>query len=85
MAKIIYEVYQVKGESSKMKGKWYGRTKNVDRRSGHVLLHHAVQGWRCSEGGGFQGKPERGGTPHPIPARAGGREQHLQPRIPEEG
>ena len=43
MAKIIYEVYQVKGESSKMKGKWYGRTKNVETLNTRKMAQHIAE------------------------------------------
>ena len=43
MAKIIYEVYQVKGESSKMKGKWYGRTKSVETLNTRKLAQHIAE------------------------------------------
>ena len=43
MAKIIYEVYQVKGESSKMKGKWYGRTKNVETLNTRKMALHIAE------------------------------------------
>ena len=43
MAKIIYEVYQVKGESSKMKGKWYGRAKSVETLNTRKLAQHIAE------------------------------------------
>ena len=43
MAKIIYEVYQVKGESSKMRGKWYGRAKSVETLNTRKLAQHIAE------------------------------------------
>lgn len=40
MAKIIYEVYQIKGEHSQMYGKWYGRVKSVETLNTRKLAQH---------------------------------------------
>ena len=50
-----------------------------DRGPRHVLLHAGEPEEGCAEEGGLQPQQAPEGTPHPIPARAGSRGEHLQP------
>ena len=40
MAKILYEVKQVKNAQSKVNGKWFARAKNVETRTTRKLAQH---------------------------------------------